>query len=132
MEMKVRFPGNRRVDAEFGGFTVQTDQLVAAGGDGTAPSPFDLFLASLATCSGYYVLAFCSKRDIPTDEITLDLSVVRDPERRMLSQVTIDIRLPASFPEQYVGACIKAASQCAVKKHLVDAPEIVLQASRGD
>ena len=132
MEMKVRFSGNKRVDAEYKGFTIQTDQPVASGGDGTAPSPFDLFLASLATCSGYYVLAFCSKRDIPTDEITLGLSVVRDSERRMLSQVKIDIRLPASFPEQYVNACVKAAAQCAVKKHLADAPDIVLQASRSD
>ena len=130
MEMKIRFPGNRRVDAEFCGFTVRTDQSKESGGDGGAPSPFDLFLASLGTCSGYYVLAFCAKRGIPTDEISLSLTTTRDADSHMLSEIKIRVELPASFPEQYVDACIKSAAQCAVKKHLLDAPEVAITAHR--
>ena len=130
MDMQIRFPGNRRVDAEFGGFTVRTDQSKESGGDGSAPSPFSLFLASLGTCSGYYVLAFCAKRGIPTDDITLALSADRDPESHMVKEIKMQIELPASFPAQYVDACVKSAAQCAVKKHLADAPQVTIGAHR--
>ena len=126
--MGVTFPGGKRVDAAYRGFTIQTDQSEVEGGSGSAPSPFDLFLASLATCSGYYILTFCQKREIPTDEIELTLDPVRDEERHMISRIDITARLPESFPERYVDACLRAAEQCTVKKHLHDPPEIVLTA----
>ena len=74
MEMRIRFPGGTKVDAAFLGHVVHTDQPPASGGEGSAPSPFDLFVASIGTCAGYYVLAFCRKREIPTDGIELVLT----------------------------------------------------------
>jgi putative redox protein len=128
--MRITLPGGRKVQAEYRGFTIQTDQPQAAGGDGSAPSPFDLFLASIGTCAGYYVLAFCQRRDIPTDEIELNLDVIRNEERHMIQRIDIAISLPESFPDRYVDACIKSAEQCAVKRHLQEPPAIVLTASR--
>ena len=129
--MKIRFPGGMRVEAEYRGHTIQTDQSEASGGEGSAPSPFDLFLASLGTCTGYYVLAFCRKRDIPTDEIELTMERVLNDENHLIERIDIVVHLPESFPERYVNACIKSASQCTVKKHLQDPPEIAIAARRG-
>jgi len=129
--MKIRFPGGMRVEAEYRGHTIRTDQSEASGGDGSAPSPFDLFLASLGTCTGYYVLAFCRKRDIPTDEIELTMERVLNDENHLIERIDIVVHLPESFPERYVNACIKSASQCTVKKHLQDPPEIAIAAHRG-
>ena len=128
--MRITLPGGKKVHAEHGGYTIQTDQPRMAGGDGSAPSPFDLFLASIGTCTGFYVLAFCQKRDIPTDEIELTVEFTRDEDRHMIEQIDIAVSLPASFPERYVAACIKAAEQCTVKRHLQDPPTISLHASR--
>jgi putative redox protein len=100
------------------------------GGDSSAPSPFDLFLASIGSCTGYYVLAFCRKRDIPTDEIELILDTVRDEERHRVERIDIAVSLPENFPERYVDACLRAAAQCTVKKHLEDPPEIVVRADK--
>jgi len=126
--MKITFPGGKRVHAEYRGFTIETDQSQSSGGDGSAPSPFSLFLASLGTCTGYYVLAFCQKRNIPTDDISLQLNVARDEATHHVQRVDIEVHLPESFPERYVKACVKSAEQCAVKRHLHEPPEIVLTA----
>ena len=128
--MKVSFPGGKQVQAEHRGFTIQTDQPQASGGDNSAPSPFDLFLASIGTCTGYYIMAFCQQRDIPTDEIELTLDMVRSEERHLIEQIHISVSLPENFPERYVTACVKAAEQCTVKKHLQVPPEIVLTAAK--
>lgn len=128
--MRIRFPGGKRVDAEYRGFTIRTDQNETAGGENSAPGPFDLFLASIGTCSGYYVLAFCQKRGIPTDEIELSLETTRNEERRMIERIDITVHLPKSFPERYVDACLRSIDQCTVKKHLEQPPEIVLSAAR--
>jgi putative redox protein len=77
--MIVRFPGGKRVDAEYGGFTVRTDQAREAGGDASAPAPFDLFLASIATCAGIYVKGFCDSRGIATEGLGLGMRVEREP-----------------------------------------------------
>jgi len=130
--MKIRFTGGKRVEAEQTGFVIQTDQPQSNGGENSAPSPFDLFTASIGTCTGYYVLAFCQKRGIPTDGIELSLTALRDEERHMVKRVGIEINLPEDFPEKYVNACIKSAEQCSVKRHLQEPPEIVLTARRGD
>ncbi|MBU1050277.1 OsmC family protein [Candidatus Bipolaricaulota bacterium] len=126
--MRVSFPGGKRVQAEYRGFTVLTDQPVAAGGSGSAPSPFDLFLASIGTCAGYYVMAFCQQRHIPTDEIELTLDMVQDMEHHLIQQIDISVSLPEDFPDRYVGACVKAAEQCTVKRHLQEPPKITLHA----
>jgi len=117
--MEILFPGGKRVDALFDGFTVQTDQPVSSGGEDSAPAPFDLFLASIGTCAGIYVLSFCQQRSIPTEEIRLVQSNGRNPETGML-EIGIDIVVPSGFPEKYRNALIRSAELCAVKKHITD------------
>jgi len=129
--MRVSFPGGKKVQADYRGFTITTDQSTTSGGDGSAPSPFDLFLASIGTCTGYYVMAFCQQRDIPTDDIEMTLDMVRNAENHMIEQVNIRVSLPDSFPDRYVAACVKAAEQCTVKRHLHEPPEIILTAGKG-
>ncbi len=121
MEMKVDFPGGSRVDAHFGSFTVCTDQPQAGGVPGSAPTPFELFLASLATCAGIYVLGFCKMRGIPSEGIQLIQTVERN-QNKMATRVRLEIQLPEGFPEQYTSAVIRAAESCLVKKHLENPP----------
>jgi putative redox protein len=125
MDKSVRliFPGERRVDAEYKGFTIKTDQPVHQGGGGMAPAPFDLFLASLATCAGLYAQAFLTNRQLSTEGLALSLSTQVDPEAKMISKITIDVQLPSGFPEKYTKALIKAVDSCAVKKHILSPPE---------
>ncbi|HTY64700.1 MAG TPA: OsmC family protein [Acidobacteriota bacterium] len=120
--MVVDFPGGSRVDAHFGAFVVQSDQPVASGGGNSAPSPFELFLASLATCAGFYVLGFCRTRGISTDGIRLIQKLERNAATKMVGKVLLEIRLPAGFPQQYASAVIRAAESCMVKKHLENPP----------
>ena len=123
MEMTITFGGGLKVDAQFGSFTVNTDQPAQAGGDGSAPTPFNLFLASIGTCAGIYVLGFCQQRGLPTDGIRIVQRMHRDPAKPgLVSQISLDIQVPASFPEKYHEAIIRAADQCAVKKHLANPP----------
>ncbi len=124
MEIKVSFEGKAKVNAELKGMIIKTDQPVPSG-DETAPTPFDLFLASLATCAGIYVKSFCDQRNIPTDDIQIIQTITEfDNEKKLIKNLKIDIQLPASFPEKYKEAVISAASLCTVKRHLADPPTI--------
>jgi ribosomal protein S12 methylthiotransferase accessory factor len=123
MEMQVSFPDNLKVVADFGGFTVETDQPVEAGGGGSAPAPFSLFIASIATCAGIYVLQFLQARGIDPSGAGLSLRTVRDWETGLVGEIEIDVRLPEEFPEKYRKAVVRAVDQCAVKRHLADPPE---------
>jgi ribosomal protein S12 methylthiotransferase accessory factor len=120
--IEVKFMGGKRVDAVLGDQIIRTDQSVGHGGMGTAPEPFDLFLASLATCAGLYVLVFCQARAIPTDR----LSLVQDQvfEDGKLRGIRLSIIVPADFPEKYLDAVRAAASGCKVKKALSDPPDV--------
>lgn len=122
MEMTVSFPGGARVDAQFGPYTVQTDQPPHAGGEGSAPAPFALFLASIATCAGIYVLGFCRQRGLPTEGIRIVQRAEADPRTGMVAKLGLDIEVPPTFPERYHDALVRAASQCAVKKHIETPP----------
>jgi putative redox protein len=122
MEMTVDFPGGARVNAHFGSFTVETDQPKLYGGDNAAPSPFELFLASLATCAGFYVLGYCKTRGISTEGIRLFQKLEQDPDSKLVKKVRIEIQLPPEFPSKYSSAVIKAAESCLVKKHLEHPP----------
>lgn len=124
MEMRIVFPGGSRVEAHFGDHAVLTDQPVREGGEDTAPSPFVLFLASLGTCAGYFVLKFCKSRDIPTEGLALTQSLEVDPLSHRIAKVAIRIHTPPGFPEKYREAVIRAADQCAVKRTLLEPPEI--------
>jgi len=123
MEMKIVFPGNKKVDAIYNGFTMHTDQPVHGGGDASAPPPFDLFLASLGTCAGIYVLGFCQQRGLSTEGIELTQRMEYDPQKRMIGRIEIEISVPPEFPEKYHDALVSSASLCAVKKHIQDPPE---------
>ncbi len=127
-DILVSFPGGRRVDAMMGTRVIPTDQARPHGGDDTAPEPFDLFLASLATCSGYYVLAFCRSREIPLDGVELIQHHQLDELTGRLIRVDIELRLPPSFPDRYYPAVIQAAEQCKVKRLLMSPPEVVVRA----
>ncbi len=124
MEMAIRFPGGMAVDAHFKGHQVHTDQPVASGGEDSGPSPFDLFLASLGTCAGFYVLRFCQQRQIDPSNVSLSLQVVRNPETRRMETIRTQIHLPPDFPEKYHQSVIRAADQCAVKRTLLDPPDL--------
>ncbi len=118
MSISVYFPGGVKVNAKLDGFDVATDQPVKTGGEGSAPAPFGLFLASLATCAGYYIKAFCDSRQIPSDGISLTMDTEYNPAEKMIGKIIIRIHVPAGFPEKYDAAVINAAAICAVKRHL--------------
>ncbi len=130
MEMRIDFPGGKRVDASYKGFVIRTDQPESSGGANSAPSPLDLFLASLGTCTGYYVLAFCQKRQVATEGVSLALWATRDEAAHRITAIEVRIRLPQSFPAEYVDACVRAAGQCAVKAHLESPPPVSVSAER--
>jgi putative redox protein len=131
MEMEISFPGGKRVDASSNGFLIKTDQPAQGGGEGSAPTPFSLFLASIGTCAGIYVLGFCQQRGIPTDGIRIRQSMDFDPMTRLVARVNLDIDLPEDFPEHYAPALIRSAELCAVKKHLERPPEFRIQTHIG-
>ncbi|TBR22231.1 osmotically inducible protein OsmC [bacterium] len=122
MDMKITFPGNKKVAAEFDGRVVMTDQPREAGGDGSAPAPFDLFLAALGTCAGIFVLSFCKKREIPTEGLEILQSAEWDEAAHKVSKVSLRIKLPKGFPEKYRESVISTANLCTVKKHLTAPP----------
>ncbi len=122
MEITIDFPGGSRVDAHFGPYTVMTDQPPAPGSFGSAPTPFALFLASLGTCAGIYVLGFCKQRNLPTEGIRMIQRTTSQPGSGMVSEVELEIQVPPSFPEQYYTALVRSAELCAVKKHLENPP----------
>ena len=118
MEMEINFPGGLQVDAVMGpGMVVETNQ------DGSAPAPFGLFLASIGTCAGIYVLSFCQQRGLPTDNIRIKQRMHSNPFTRMIEKIELDIQVPPDFPEKYKDVVIRSAELCAVKKHMFDPPE---------
>jgi ribosomal protein S12 methylthiotransferase accessory factor len=123
MDMVVTFPGGKKVDASYKGFQIRTDQPEKSGGQGSAPSPFDLFLTSIGTCVGIYVLSFCQERNISTENTRIILKTEMNSETRRVEKVIIDVNLTESFPEKYKKAVKLAADQCAVKKHILHAPD---------
>lgn len=119
MEMIIDFPGDARVDAHFGPFSIKTDQPPVA----SAPSPFDTFLASIGTCAGIYVAGFCQRRGLPTKEIRIVQRMHSNPENGLIGKIDLEIQVPETFPEKYRPALIKSAELCAVKKHLENPPK---------
>jgi ribosomal protein S12 methylthiotransferase accessory factor len=122
MDIIVDFPGGARVDAHFRGHDLKTDQLAQGGGQDSAPMPFELFLASIGTCAGIYVLGFCRQRGIPYDKIKIVQTQEYNPTNQMVEKVYLDIQLPPDFPEKYRDAVIRSAEQCKVKKTLEHPP----------
>jgi ribosomal protein S12 methylthiotransferase accessory factor len=125
-DILISLPGGKRVDAHLGGQVIRTDQPSSAGGEDSAPAPFDLFLASLGTCAGFYVLAFCQARGISTEGIRI-VQRTRSDEARHLQEIDLTIVLPESFPAKYREAVIHAADECKVKRTLAHPPAISVQ-----
>jgi ribosomal protein S12 methylthiotransferase accessory factor len=124
-EMRIDFSGGSKVRATHAGFTVETDQPLDRGGTGTAPGPFDLFLISIGTCAGTYVLEFLRRRGLPTDEVHLTLTTSKSAASNMLSEITLHVTVPEQFPDKYRQALVRAVDLCAVKRHLLDPPCVV-------
>ena len=118
MAMEISFPGGKKVDAIFKGFTIKTDQIEKDDGEGSAPTPTFLFLASLGTCAGIYALNFCDKRKIDTEKLKLILEFESDQKTHMIKKVKMSLTLPPNFPEKYIPAIVRAMDLCYVKKHL--------------
>ena len=129
MEMMINFPGGKRVNSTYKGFTLKTDQPKSEGGDDSAPEPYDLFLSSIGTCAGVYIVYFCESRDISTDDITMTLRFERNETSHLMEKITIDIHLPPGFPQKYRKAVIRAAQMCTVKRNLIHPPEILVTAN---
>ena len=131
MVIKITFSGGEKVNAEINSRIIPTDQPVEAGGEGSAPSPFEYFLASLGTCAGIYVLGFCQQRQIVTEGLALTQQmefVTAEDGKKRLAKVAIEIDLPPGFPEKYQNAIVKAAGLCSVKKVIMDPPEFAITA----
>jgi putative redox protein len=119
MEMVIDFPGGSRVDAHFGTFTVATDQPPVA----SAPSPFEIFLSSIGTCAGIYVLGFCKQRNLPTEGIRIVERINHSQVTGMVETIGLEIQVPPDFPEKYRPSLIHSAQLCAVKKTLEKPPK---------
>ena len=122
MEMIIDFPGGARVDAHFGPYTVMTDQPPMGGGAASAPTPFALFLASLGTCAGIYVLGFCNQRGLPTEGIRIIQRVQTDRSTGKTENIELEIQVPPDFPEKYYPALVRSADQCKVKQVIENPP----------
>jgi ribosomal protein S12 methylthiotransferase accessory factor len=121
-ELVITLPGGKKVDAAFGDYVVRTDQPVANGGEASAPSPFQTFLASLGTCAGIYVAGFCQKRGVPTEGIRIVQRNRFDEGSGTLAGVDFEIVVPKDFPEKYYDALVRVVDQCAVKKAIQAQP----------
>ncbi|NOQ27673.1 MAG: osmotically inducible protein OsmC [Bacteroidales bacterium] len=123
MEMQIYFDGKKQVNAEWNGQVIKTDQPVQGGGEGSAPTPFDLFLASIGTCAGIYVKGFCDQRGLSTENIKIIQKLNFDPATRLIDKIDLEIQVPNDFPEKYKEAVVNSANLCAVKRHMQKPPE---------
>ncbi|MDP1785840.1 OsmC domain/YcaO domain-containing protein [Nitrosomonas sp.] len=127
MEIKVNFLDNLRLEAKFDDFTVITDQPIRYKGDGSAPSPFDYFLASSALCAGYFVRVYCLSRDIPTENIRLSQNNIVDPENRYNQIFQIQVELPESISDKDRQGILRSIDRCTVKKVVETGPEFKIE-----
>ena len=125
--IKVSFPGGKRVDAKIGDLVIKTDQSIKNGGEGSAPEPFQLFLASIATCAGFYALEFCQARKLATEGMALSMTCDFDPDIKRYKKMTFELKLPDEFPKKFEAAIIRSMDLCAVKKHIINAPEFAIK-----
>jgi ribosomal protein S12 methylthiotransferase accessory factor len=129
--LQVSFPGGKRVDVDVDGFHILTDQAEKHGGAGSAPAPFTLFLASLASCAGIYALNFCQTRNIETAGLDLAMEWDGDSKHPERSVARLLLRLPDGFPPQYRDGIVRAMELCAVKRQLGAAPQFEVAVADG-
>ncbi len=126
MELKVRLEGGKKVSTQIGNHLITTDQPVKQGGADSAPAPYDLFVASIGTCAGFYVQAYCESKGIDTSGIEIDLLATRD-EKKAINGFVTRITLPDTIPEKLHPAIRRVAEQCAVKKTIMKNPTFVVE-----
>ncbi|NWE69395.1 OsmC domain/YcaO domain-containing protein [Pseudomonas gingeri] len=127
MEIKVNFLDNLRLEAKFDDFTVVADQPIRYKGDGSAPGPFDYFLASSALCAAYFVKLYCQTRNIPTENIRLSQNNIVDPENRYNQIFKIQVELPADISAKDRQGILRSIDRCTVKKVVQTGPEFVIE-----
>lgn len=127
MEIKVNYLDNLRQEAKFDDFTVIADQPIRYKGDGSAPGPFDYFLASSALCAAYFVKVYCLARDIPTDNIRLSQNNIVDPENRYKQIFKIQVELPSDISEKDRQGILRSIDRCTVKKVIQTGPEFIIE-----
>ncbi|MDV2440829.1 OsmC domain/YcaO domain-containing protein [Acinetobacter gerneri] len=127
MEIKVNYLDNLRQEAKFDDFSVIADQPIRYKGDGSAPGPFDYFLASSALCAAYFVKVYCLARNIPTDNIRLSQNNIVDPENRYKQIFKIQVELPADISEKDRQGILRSIDRCTVKKVIQTGPEFVIE-----
>lgn len=118
IDIEIRFPGGKRVDAAVNSFIVETDQSVDEGGQGAAPEPFDFFFVSIGTCAGLYASEFCKSRGLGTDGLKIGLRAERDEKTKLFDPIRIILSVPANFPQKYRKAIVRAVNMCTVKRHI--------------
>ncbi len=119
--MKVEFPGGLKVDAKSSKHLIKTDQ------NGSEPAPFELFLASLATCGGIFALSFCKNKGIDTEGMEISMDLEMNKQTGMVSKVIYDVKLPEGFPAKYEKALVKSIDLCTVKRHMMTPPEFEIK-----
>lgn len=128
-EIEVSFPGNLKVEAKIREFVISTDQPEKSGGDNSAPTPFELFTTSIATCAGYFAMKFCRTRKIDTSGMRLKMNYEWDNKLKRYPKMSVELQLPENFPDKYRGAIIKAMNQCVVKQHIHQPPDFEITAA---
>ena len=129
--LEIRFPGGKKVDIKIRDYVISTDQAIKAGGDASAPEPFDLFLASIAGCAGIFALNFCQSRNLPTDGLGLSMDWEREEKRPLEATARFSLVLPDGFPEKYRSGIVKAMELCTVKRYLSNPPTFTIDISAG-
>ena len=127
MKLQIRLGEGKRVSTEIRGHRILSDQPVEAGGDDSAPAPYELFLASIGTCAGYYVKAYCDAKGYSAEGIELTLELERDPETRAVKAFRTTLYVPSSLPGKLHPVLERVAAQCAVKKTIMASPEFIMQ-----
>jgi putative redox protein len=123
----VSFPGGKKVDVDLDGVAINTDQPATHGGEGSAPEPFTLFLASLASCGGIFALGFCQSREISTEGLFINMEWEADDKPPFAAKATFRVTLPPDFPEKYRPSIVRAIEQCKVKYYIHNPPEFSIE-----
>ena len=120
--MEITIDGGKVITAHINGHSIRTDQIEKAGGQNSAPSPFELFLASIGTCAGIYIKSFCDQRGIPAENIVITQEMVYNHKTGLPEEIKLDIHLPEDFPDKYREAVVSVAELCKVKQTLANPP----------
>jgi len=123
VELKITLEGDKRVSTQVGKHRIMTDQSVKAGGEDSAPAPFDLFVASLGTCAGFFVQSYCQNKGIDPSGIEITIGSKRDPEKKAITGFVTTLHLPEEIPERLHSALKRVVDQCTVKKVIANQPE---------